>query len=247
MQADEPPSAPHFSMEPLPPTREALRALDPTGDLDLLDRLRAETARVQEIVPQCVGLSITLVTEDLTFTFVASDRLIATLDAVQYLDGGPCASVASDPHVREYAGDDLAEQEWQLFADATSAAGVASTLTIPLRSRAGVVTGSLNFYGASAHCFDQHHDALAELFEGWAPGAVTNADMSFGAGRRAADAPERIRAQHQIDVAAGLVSARDGIGTEEAEELIRSAAERAGVDPVDLADTILRARRHKLA
>lgn len=247
MRPDEPPLPPNPRMGPVPPTREAMEALDPTGEMDLLDRLRDRTTLVQGVVPECVAVSITLVSEDLTFTFAASDEVAATLDAAQYLDGGPCANVANDPQVREYSGEQLAENHWHLFADATAAAGIASTLTIPLRDETGLVTGSLNFYGSTAHCFDGHHEALAALFAGWAPGAVTNADMSLDAGRRAAGAPDRIRAQHRIAMAVGVMAARDDVSTEEAEEALRSAAERAGVDAGDLADAVLRAQRRKLA
>lgn len=232
-------------MEPLGPTREAMDSLDPGGDLALLDRLQTKAGGVRRLVPDCVGLSVTLVSEDLTFTFVATGYDVATLDAVQYVDGGPCANVANDPQVREFTSRELSERDWQLFADATSAAGVASTLTIPLRDGAGRVTGSLNFYGASAHCFDGHHDALAGLFAGWAPGAVTNADMSFGTSERAVGAPDRIRAQMQIDIAVGIIAARSGMTTDEASEALHSAAVRAGVDAADLAETVVRTRRGK--
>ena len=52
-----------------------------------------------------------------------------------------------------------------------------STLSIPLMSD-GRVYGGLNLYGGTPRAFDGHHDELAELYGGWAGGAVTNADLS---------------------------------------------------------------------
>jgi hypothetical protein len=234
-----------IAMEPVAATREAIGELDPLGDDVLLDRLLDQAARVRELVPDCIGLSITLVGQDLTFTLVATEHVIATLDAVQYLDGGPCANVCDDQVARQYTIDGLAEHQWQLFAAASAAAGVASTLTLPMLDERGRVTGSLNFYGADPHCFDDHHSGLAEIFAAWAPGAVTNADLSFRTRATAADAPEKIRGRNRLDTAIGLIAARASISTEEASRALADAASRAGVDPGDLAEAVLIAHRRR--
>lgn len=246
MMDEDPDAVTDLDMHPLAPTREALAELDPEGDLALLERLGAKTSRVRQVVPECVGVSITLTAEEITFTFAATGHGIATLDAVQYLDGGPCANVPNDPHVREYTSAELDEQQWQLFASATAEAGIASTLTMPLRDDSGNVVGSVNFYGTEPSCFDGHHDELAQLFAGWAPGAVTNADLTFAMGRRAQRAPRRIHDQRLVSTAVGVIAARAGISTDEAAVALYEAADRAGVDQADLADAVLRAHGRRL-
>ena len=53
-----------------------------------------------------------------------------------------------------------------------------STVTLPVLA-GGAVVGSINLYAASAEAFVGHHEAIARIFDAWAPGAVTNADLSF--------------------------------------------------------------------
>ncbi|MFW6773025.1 GAF domain-containing protein [Nocardioides sp. CPCC 205120] len=80
-----------MGLEPLPETVEAadeLRHLAP--DRDVLEELRGIAGEVQEIAPECVGLSISLHDHGATFTLASTSATTAVLDAVQYLDDGPC-------------------------------------------------------------------------------------------------------------------------------------------------------------
>ena len=77
-------------VEPIPETEQALAQLSNTTPVDLVASLQDQVARAKEIVPELMGASLAATAEGLTFTFVASSQLIATLDALQYLDGGPC-------------------------------------------------------------------------------------------------------------------------------------------------------------
>ena len=77
------------------------------------------------IIPECVGLSLTLYDEDLTFTLVASSLPLAdAIDAMQYLDGGPCVQAVHDDAHRVEAVDELLDEDrWALFAQASAAGG----------------------------------------------------------------------------------------------------------------------------
>ena len=106
-------------------------------------------AGVREIVPDCVGLSLAYREHDVTFTLVATDEITAALDALQYLDDGPCVTAVDEAHTVEFSEDDvLDEARWHLFAGGTAAAAVASTLTLPIVVEANVV-GSVNLYASS--------------------------------------------------------------------------------------------------
>src|ERR1700712_6009768 len=74
--------------------------------------------RVREIVPQCFALSLGLLDEGLTFTLVAETREIAVLDAIQYIDGGPCVVATHEGRIVEAAPTSTDEDLWQLFARA---------------------------------------------------------------------------------------------------------------------------------
>jgi GAF domain-containing protein len=193
-------------------------------------------------VPECVGLSVSQLEDGLTFTLVASSAEIAALDATQYLDGGPC--VDSSLNAKKVAVENLEQQDvlderqWLLYARTGAAAGVASSLSLPLRS-AGRVTGSVNLYASTPNAFDGHHEALAAIFGAWAPGAVTNADLSFRTRLEAAAAPRRARDQHLVDQACGWVAASQGVDVPIARQRLREAAARAGITEVQVARAVL--------
>ena len=67
-------------MRPIPETDEALDEYLEEDGSDLRAHLSAMAATAVGVVPSCVGLSLGLVTEGLTFTFVASAEEVALID-----------------------------------------------------------------------------------------------------------------------------------------------------------------------
>ncbi|WP_256796383.1 ANTAR domain-containing protein [Terrabacter sp. Ter38] len=228
-------------MEPIPETDEALAELERFGDTELREDLAELTAEAKRQVPSLVGVSLTLLAEELVLTYVATTREIAVMDAVQYVDGGPCIeAVDTDSTVGTDAETLLDEGRWQLFAQATAAAGVRSTLSIPF-GREGVVTGGVNLYGGAPTSFRGAESELARLFGGWAPDAVSNADLSFSTRLEAVQGPARLKGQAYVDQAIGLlVSARD-LDPESAEERLIRAAAQAGTSVAALARALVHA------
>ena len=194
-------------------------------------------------VPDCVGLSLATTVHGVTLTLVASDLDIAILDALQYLDAGPCVDAAASAQVVTFAHDDpestsVGEERWQLFAEATSAVGVRSTLTLPILAE-GDVAGSVNLYAAAPRAFDGLHEQVAEIFSAWAPGAIRNADLSFTTRELARSAPQILRNAAKIDVAVGVILTALELDEREARRRLRDAAVRGGVEEVKLAEAIL--------
>src|ERR1700712_4790789 len=95
-------------MEPIPETIEAIEEYGPFEDVDFLADLRERARRVEQVAPDCVGLSLATRDHGVTFTLVASDLDVAVLDAVQYLSGGPCVSAVDKQQVTP-SGFELAE------------------------------------------------------------------------------------------------------------------------------------------
>jgi GAF domain-containing protein len=217
-------------VQPIPESREAMAERDAAlGDDDLLEKLSAIGTQVRELVPDCFGMSVALVEDDVVLTLVATDAEIAVLDAMQYLFDGPCVEAVRGERVVELNGDEvLDEEEWRIFALASAASSVASTLTLPILVD-GRVSGSVNLYAGSGHAFTGLHDELADLLGAWAPGAVANADLSFSTRRMAEDAPRRLRERARFDTAVGLLAARGALSLDEARRRLVGAAERAGV------------------
>lgn len=227
-------------VRPIPETVEAIEDFGPFAieDEDLLAEFQEKAAQVQALVPQCVGLSIGSNEDAVTFTLVATDAEMASLDGVQYLAGGPCVEAVKAEKVLAYDRAGLDEQEWQLLARATAAVNVASTLTLPILHD-GRVVGSVNLYASTPNAFDGHHEAIAAVFGAWAPGAVTNADLSFQTRRTAEHAPEILREDVELSVASTMLAQLDGTDLQAARARLHEAAQRAGVTEAQLARTIM--------
>ena len=67
-------------------------------DTALTSGLVATAERARGVAPGLVGVSVALRRLDVTFTLVASDDEIATLDAVQYVSSGPCVDAMDLGH-----------------------------------------------------------------------------------------------------------------------------------------------------
>jgi len=226
-------------VEPLPETVEALRELTRFGDDSIARTLLRISRDVERIVPDIVGISLSMIEENLTFTMTATTGPVAELDGMQYLAGGPCEETlrTGEPHTYR-AGDVVDEGRWQLFARATSAAGVESTLSLPIL-RGDVVIAGVNLYGSTPDAFDGHHEAVAEACGAWVGGAVENADLDFTTRFRAAETPDRLRAETLVDQAVGALMSRWGISVDDAESRLRNAAQRAGITDAQMARAIL--------
>jgi GAF domain-containing protein len=209
-------------MDLLPQSREALdEYVAPSVD-DVETLLRVIEGWAVRTVPECVALSVTLLDEDLTFTLVDSGAT-----------GGPHTSSAPG-EVGTTDVPALDELGWAEMARERAFAGIASTVSIPVVEHGRAVL-NIDLYASTAHAFHDRIDDLVDTLGAWQAGAVTNADLGFETRRRAEAAPERLREQRLVDVAVGLVAARVGVSTDDAQALVREAAERAGIAEVQVA------------
>jgi GAF domain-containing protein len=227
-------------MEPIPETFEALEEFGTyLYDDDLLTELGRMGHRVREIVPDCVGLSLAYREHGVTFTLVATDEIIGALDALQYLDNGPCVTAVDEGALVAFTeGDVLDEGRWQLFARGTTASAVASTLTLPIVIDEAVV-GSINLYASSPDAFEGRHQRLAHALGAWAEGAIVNADLDFTTRRAAEDAPRLLFEQSRIQVAVGILASLQDVSPSTARDGLREAARRAGVSESAVARLVI--------
>jgi GAF domain-containing protein len=224
-------------VEPIPETLEVMRSFHRIVGADLESTLRELADLVVQLVPSCVGLSLSVPHADVTLTMVATTQRVAALDAVQYLHGGPCVDSA---HGGAELGmeESLSEERWHEFAVAAATSGVRSSLSIPLVEN-GVAKGAVNVYAADPHAFDGRVEALRALLGRTAGIAVTDADLPFRTRDTAREAPATLRDRDLVDTAVGFVAATHRVGVDEARRMLHDAAERATVDPVTLARTLL--------
>ena len=226
-------------LEPIPETTEAIDDYlewSQPGLGQVLGRLALE---VREIVPETVALSLTLVEDELTFTLATRSVTTAAIDAMQYLDGGPCEeSVKADEVVAVNVDDLLDENRWSLFAQAAAAVGIRSSLSLPVRDE-GRIVGGLNLYASASGAFDDSHEAIARLVGAQAEEAVRDADLSFSSRTRAMQAPGRVRELNLVDTAIGMLMARYGETEDVARERLSRAAAQGGMRPAALAAAAL--------
>jgi GAF domain/ANTAR domain len=228
-------------VEPIPESLFALNRLSELGGEDMVAGLRRMAQEVVAAAPNCVGMSIAAMQDDLTFTFTASDDRFRLVDAAQYLEGGPCEEAAlTGREVRVDVAEVLDEGRWLLFAQASAAEGIKSSLSFPLK--AGGPFGSVNLYANTFDAFEGRVPDLAAVFGTIAAEAITNADLSMRSQELARRAPQVLASHYSIDQAIGLIAGREHIDIEAAETRLREAAARATVPLVDLARLVLSTR-----
>src|SRR4051794_5831331 len=228
-------------LELVPESREALAEIIRWEDPQLDEELLAMGRLARAVVPELVGMSLSTVREGVTFTLLAPNSSVAALDAAQYIDGGPCLDVVSEPGqtIETNIDDLLDEGRWTVFARSSAAAGVASSLSMSITDSQGRVTGGLNLYASTAQAFTGRHEALASALGGSAQSAITNADLGFSPLERAKQAPAVLHDRARIETAVGMLAARYRENIDSARARLLRAAQRAGIDPAVVARVLI--------
>ena len=197
---------------------------------------RAEETRT--LVPDLIGLTLASTQDDVPFTVASTSDRVAALDGVQYLGDGPCVRAAATRRALACNRAELdQEPTWRAFAAATAAAGVASTLSVPLVHR-GRVVGTINVYGAVENAFLGRLGDLEALYRDWAP---VNAEGATLPRRRpqVEAMSQHLRDDLDIKAATNQTASLEGVPLHRARQRLADAAHRAGVSQAHLATTIL--------
>ncbi len=198
------------------------------GDVDLFERFIELSAQVGALVPECVGMSASLREHGVTLTLVSSDAQVGALDAVQYVDGGPCVQALRDERAIDGNEQRSLDQEWELFAAATRRSQIGSTLSLPVPWQGSGVMG-FNLYASTTTAFLGLHEELADLLGAWAGGAQVDADLLFRTRKIAERAPAILQEATALAVLAGRLAGYRGIDVDDAQNLLRQASSRAAI------------------
>lgn len=230
-------------MEPLPETDEALDEYLESDDTDLRAQLVEMARRVVSIVPSCVGMSLGVVADSLTFTWVATSEEAAAIDAALYADGVPHNRVmpGQGKDLSTEIHDLLDEGRWSAFATASAAEGVQASLSLPIIRDAQVV-GGINLYAAAPRAFEGKHADLAKALDASAEAAVTNADLGFHTRQLARATPRLLAERREIEVAVGVLAALSGTDIDTARGRLEEASLRAGITTAQAASVFCRLR-----
>jgi GAF domain-containing protein len=213
------------------------RAVFP-GDTHLLERVRATSHDARDALDGCVGLSISLRRDEtLTFTFVRTDALPGVLDAMQYLDDGPCeTTIRTGERIR--IDDVLVEGRWPLFTKISAAAGIRSTLSLPLY-RGPVVVGSVNIYGDTERAFIGKAAHTAMTFGSLVQAMIGTANLSSTPIPTAPVSTTPSGDQTMINQALALLTDKHGVPAATARQRLTDAATRARTTETEMANAIV--------
>jgi hypothetical protein len=193
---------------------------------------------IRNLVPPSIGVSLARIEDGRPYTTLASDEQVAALDAVQYIDGGPCVAAAERGTVQSLSTDRAAHGPWRTFGLAAAAVGVVETRSVPLDVD-GRTVGTLNLY-ATAPDELADWDVLHDLGTTGISDPLAVHEASFGGRLDVALDPERIRDQNEVDWAVGLLSGLLGVDAAVAGDRLRTAAMRAGLDESSTARAVNR-------
>ena len=226
-------------MQPLPEVEQAAERLSALAEgVDLLHGLEVLSEAAVSLVPSVVGVSLTVVVDGEPFTLTATSEEVATLDAAQYLAGGPCVDAAgADRH--HCVEDVLDEDRWQLYARAAAVQGVRSSLSLPLGGAGGTTPGAINLYAAEVHAFRGKEHLLSEAFQTPVDAFVTNADLGFATRVAARGLPRQLEIRDRVDRAVGWLCGTFGWSLQDARERLREAAARADVPLEKVAELVI--------
>jgi GAF domain-containing protein len=200
-----------------------------------LQRLLLETANLTDFLQQVTQIAaaavgtdacgITLDHDGEPVTVASSDHLANHVDEIQYSRGeGPCLfsmSTGSTVLIR-----DLAEEErWPDYAPRAIAAGIRSSLSLPLTMGEETV-GALNLYASKPDSFGDDQQNLAETFARQAVTAMTIA-------RRQADRisledqlRQALESRAVIDQACGIIMGQRRCTSREAFAILRETSQQ---------------------
>jgi serine phosphatase RsbU (regulator of sigma subunit) len=132
---------------------------------DELSDALGELARLAwDAVPGCDGASVSVLHEHSVSTLAATQRRITDIDKAQYRHGdGPCVAAMRD-HQAVSVEDYRSERRWPGVAAEASAAGIRSSLSLPLVTSRGQTLGGLNMYGDTRAAFGEASRRSAEVF-----------------------------------------------------------------------------------
>jgi hypothetical protein len=203
-------------VEPVLESARLVRQLDAMGSA--FPGVTALVRDIQRLVPDLVGVSLTLLEENLTVTFVEPGSPAARLDALQLLRRSP-----SDASCEPIPPPGLQ-------------AGIGSSLSLAITDGNGA---ALDLYAASPNAFEGRTAALVTLCRASADATFTDTDLGFETRLRAAVAPVQVAESDDISLAVGLLAARLDLDSRDVDSMLRDTARRTGLRLVHLARYVI--------
>lgn len=189
---------------------------------DVQETLQKIVDLAVETIGGCDHAGITFLKGREFSTPAASSDVSGKVDAIQYETGeGPCLDAIR--HQEVYRSGDLGgESRWPRFAArAQEDTGVTSVLCFRLFVE-GDTLGALNLFSKAPDAFDDEAAKVGSIFAAHAAVALSTAlhDEQMG---------EALESRDLIGQAKGVLMAREGVGPDEAFDMLRRASQRLNV------------------
>jgi GAF domain-containing protein len=200
--------------------------------LEVLTTLATETVRGSD------GAGVSLFDEhgDRT-TAAATDPIVERLDGLQYeLGEGPCITAwerRTAVHVRDFARED----RWPRWAPAAAATGMRAALSAPLVA-GDEALGALKVYSRHPDAYTDHDEHLLTMFAAHSAVLLTHVRSYEDASRMSAALRASLRGRDLVNVAKGVLMAREGVDERAAFLLLSTRAAGEGRPLRELAESI---------
>lgn len=194
---------------------------------------------VADTIDGAVGAGVTLVDDaGQQTTAGASADLVLRADQLQYdLDEGPCLTSWTQ-RVLIRIDDIAAEARWPLWAPAAAAMGLQSSMSVPLVAGDRAL-GALKVYG-SASGFKEADERRLVMFAAQAAILLANVQTHDNARRLSEGLKEALRTRDLIDMAKGVLMAREGVDETTAFAMLVGTSRRESKKLRDVATRIVK-------
>jgi GAF domain-containing protein len=184
------------------------------------------TSLATETVPGTIGAGVTLVDErGGKTTAAATDALVERADGAQYeLGEGPCLTAWAERTVVRV--DDVAsETRWPRWVEAVRSWGLGAVLSAPLVA-GDTVLGAMKVYAGLPGAYGERMEHLMTMFAAQATVLLANAQSTENSRRLSVGLTEAMSARDRINLAKGMVMAREGVDEETAFSILVGEARR---------------------
>lgn len=212
------------------------------------DPLESILSRVAELakrlIPGAAETSLTLIEGERATTAAYTAELALRLDEAQYAgDVGPCLEAARDG--REVLVRDIRDEtRWPSYAAVAAAAGIRSSLSMPLPVQQEVI-GALNIYGDASEAFNEDAAELARAFAGYAAIALANAQVFAATAALAQQMKQAMESRAVIEQAKGILMGQRRCGEGEAFEILRDISQRSNRKLREVAEALVAETQRK--
>jgi GAF domain-containing protein len=201
----------------------------------ILDKV---TSLAERSIPGTEAVSITLLRPAGPITAASSGHLATAADELQYgADEGPCLDAARLNVIR-VVDDMTTDDRWPTYGPHAAAAGVRSSLSVPLGVKDRTV-GAMNIYACGRDAFDDSAIEAAEGFAGHAAVAITNAELYLTTVELARQLNVALETRGVIEQAKGILMARQGCTADDAFAILKERSQHENVKLRDVAARVV--------